>query len=158
MASKVNFSRFQGNGPEYDATMTKKSFLASATDSLKDDYGNLERRYAADVLLVPPLVELKGDQLRWSFRRMMTQPMKNRAMRRGLREHPRVDVSRSLWNARHVPPGGGLLRAFAGLGDAPASRILAFAKKWGVLGICKHYQPSSHALECTPLGWDGKRG
>lgn len=138
--------------------MTIKKALASAADSLRDDFGNLERRYAADVLLVPPVVELRGEWLHWSFGRKMTMETKWAALHHGLQNRARVDVSRDLWRARRVPPGGNLLGAFARLGDAPSSRILAFAKRWGVLGICKHNLPSGHALECVPHGWDGERG
>src|SRR5438093_76622 len=101
---------------------TRRQRLAEAAKALRhlDPYRKLERPYAADVLLVPPVVELDGERLRWSFG--------------GKRGSP-------SWTARRVLPGTGMLMKFAELSDAPPADILAFAKKWGVLGVCRHDLP-----------------
>lgn len=159
MRTRVDSGLPRRNSVEYDATMTvAKKDLDRAAKSLEDAYGSFERSYAADVLTVPPVVKLDGDRLRWWFRTRMTPPMKRAALRRAIRGRSRVDAARSLWIARRVLPGTDLLRGFACLADAPTARIVAFAQKWGVLGICQHNLPSSHSLECTPNGWDGRAG
>lgn len=43
-----------------------------------------------------------------------------------------------------------LLEKFLMLHDRPTSDILAFAKRWGVLEICKHGLPCTHS-NCHPL-------
>jgi hypothetical protein len=45
---------------------------------------------------------------------------------------------------RWVKPGPTMLERFIGLRDASADRIVAYAREWGVLGICEHGVPSSH--------------
>lgn len=42
--------------------------------------------------------------------------------------------------------GFGLLIEFMNLADAPVETILAFARKWGVLEICRHGLPGTHNL------------
>jgi hypothetical protein len=57
-------------------------------------------------------------------------------------------------------------RLFSGGDFAAKERVLAFARSWGVLGICKHHLPASHNRPlmpfsvdnesdnwCYPLGW-----
>ena len=137
---------------------TQRKALDRAIEPLKDAYGNLERRYDADTLLVPPVVELDGDYLRWSFRKRLGSSTKRKKLERALRSQSQVDATRSLWKARRVPHGANLLREFAGLEDAPDERILRFARKWGVLGICRHGLPSSHSRRCMPWGGNSQSG
>jgi hypothetical protein len=129
--------------------------LAGALESSTDAYGQVERRYAADVLLVPPVVALEGDRLAW---RLRPKAGGRKAAKLALRRRSRADAARSQWNARHIPPGADMLRAFVKLADAPPERILAFARRWGPLGICRHKLPAAHLLDCEPLGWDGGGG
>ena len=85
--------------------------LADAVESLSH-YGRLERNAAHDVLLVPPVIELDGDRLNWSFpeKVLLTgaggEPKQrlrdSDRLRRRLREEPAVDAVRNLWRARRV--------------------------------------------------------
>ncbi len=46
------------------------------------------------------------------------------------------------------------LRNFTQLADAPDAKIVAFAERWGYLGICQHGRPWLHEdreINCTPL-------
>lgn len=87
--------------------------------------GTLERP-VKDLWQVPPGIELVGDRLVWPRRR-------------------RVDEE------TFVRSGPGLLDGFMKLGDAPAEQILAFARRWGVLGICVHGAPASHRPPSVPF-------
>jgi hypothetical protein len=54
-----------------------------------------------------------------------------------------------VWSWGAVPPhwtrpGPRMLERFLNLFDASPERVLAFARTWGVLGICEHGLPSSH--------------
>jgi hypothetical protein len=52
------------------------------------------------------------------------------------------------WNldrVKEVRPGAGLLVDFVQLSDWEEKRILEYARKWGVLGICCHHLPCSHS-------------
>src|SRR5262249_43694631 len=68
-----------------------------------------------------------------------------------LERHP--DGDRLVWRgrdgdrlSRFVRPGDGLLREFVSLTrDRSGERILTFARSWGVLDICQHGLPWSHA-------------
>jgi hypothetical protein len=54
-----------------------------------------------------------------------------------------------LWCAkdrREVRPGIGLFADFLELQDQSDQRILEYARKWGVLGICSHGIPYSHGV------------
>ncbi len=86
---------------------------------------------------------------------------------------------------RLVEPEAGMLDRFYGLAgeDVPAARVVAFARRYGILGICRHGLPCTHTPFsperpmsyrpvrpsrevsapffgelCTPLGWDGHGG
>jgi hypothetical protein len=50
------------------------------------------------------------------------------------------------------PPIRGCLSQFVKLVDAPAEKILEFARTWGMLGICEHHKPYMHRDGCRPLG------
>jgi hypothetical protein len=78
------------------------------------------------------------------------------------RSQGRVDLAK---------PTSALLSAFVSLADARPEAVARFARRWGVLGICRHGQPCSHAAftsrrqltpdapgRCVPLGWDGHGG
>jgi hypothetical protein len=45
---------------------------------------------------------------------------------------------------KFVEPSNRILSDFIHLADGPPERILAYAKKWGVMGICEHGLPASH--------------
>ncbi len=141
---------------EDDSRMTRANLKTTAAlGSMEDSYGNFERRYATDVLLVPPRVMLDRDKLVW---RLRPRRDRDKVVNKALRRRSRADAARSQWNARHVLPGTNMLRAFANLVDAPPERVLAFARRWGPLGCCRHGLPSSHSLDCAPCGWDGQGG
>lgn len=130
--------------------------LRIAVEELKHPQDRtLERKYASDVLLAPDVVTIEGDVLRWAFDRKVNEAEERKALQL---THSRIGAARLIRGARQVPPGTGLLDGFAKLGDAPPGRIGDFALRQGVLGICEHGLPCSHALECTPLGWDGQGG
>lgn len=72
-----------------------------------------------------------------------------------------------LWNGQggSVRPRADMLEAFLRLADATDDRVLAYARRWGVLGICKHELPFGLPLHtdefCMPQrwqGWDPPRG
>jgi hypothetical protein len=55
---------------------------------------------------------------------------------------------RILQPARHAAPTRDLLDDFTELVDLEGRDVLAFAKRWGVLGLCaEHNRPASHPLE-----------
>lgn len=54
---------------------------------------------------------------------------------------------RIQWSPRTsapVNPSAAVLNEFVGLGEATEERILQYAQRWGVLGICTHGLPYSH--------------
>lgn len=69
--------------------------------------------------------------------------------------------SRIEWripNEQLSPPLSGCLDEFIKLRNAEDAKIVEFARRWGVLGICRHGLPGVH-LGCRPLGvseknWD----
>lgn len=139
--------------------------LTSALDSLSDERTwQLERTYPADMLLVPPVVELDGERLVWRFGEKVQPPFKPLVVPGATF----VESSRDYWGVKLVPPGKGVLRQFVGLADASPDRILAYARRWGVLGICdQHGLPGNHpgprvrdgkVEYCWPCGWDGRSG
>lgn len=114
--------------------------------ALFDENGAIDRPYPGRLNRVPAVIDLKDDVITWR------------------------------WGDKHEenpdrPPAKApdLLLEFARLSDpkSGADRILAFAKKWGVLEICHHGLPYSHNhLQeyflpnnyCTPLRYsDGDR-
>jgi hypothetical protein len=61
---------------------------------------------------------------------------------------------------RHVTPT--CLSQFIQLVERPTSRVLQFARQWGLLGLCDHGKPATHRLEDRDgrersilLGYDG---
>lgn len=50
-------------------------------------------------------------------------------------------------------PSPRLLDGFAHLADAPDERILGYARRWGVLGLCRHGQPQATSEQMEWYGW-----
>jgi hypothetical protein len=48
-----------------------------------------------------------------------------------------------------VAASNGLLEAFIKLSHGSSTRVLSFAKNWGVLGLCDHAVPFTHDADCT---------
>lgn len=86
--------------------------------------GRLERPVVENKLLVSPEVRLDGERLVWS-------PYGGKI--------------------RQVTPGPGMFERFLGLSDAPAKKILGYAKRWGVLEVCIHDLPAKHDGVCEQL-------
>lgn len=87
-----------------------------------------DRPMQAGLLFSPKDVQLEGDRLVWS-----------------------------ALSARYKRTRVGMLEDFIALCDAedyPAA-VLAYARKWGVLGICEHGMPCSHNQPRLPTGWPG---
>lgn len=55
---------------------------------------------------------------------------------------------------RSVESGRGIFTAFLRLGDAPGEQLLLYALKWGLLGLCDHGLPQTHALATSAAGMD----
>lgn len=68
---------------------------------------------------------------------------------------PRVDDGGEVRDVVH--PDAHAFQAFLCLADAPATEILTIARRWGVLSICRHFVPSSHAKLCGPMPVDKTR-
>jgi hypothetical protein len=58
----------------------------------------------------------------------------------------------SAGRPRMSPPVEMCLAEFVKLDGAAPDRVLAFARRWGPLGICEHGEPSTHRLLCYPFG------
>src|SRR5687768_2019394 len=107
---------------------------------LTDFEGRLERPLAASMVDQPLHVELQGDEIVWT-------------------ERPDDDDWRPAYT-----PGRELLTPFVRLFEGTDAEILAYAGRWGVLGICPHGLPSSHnppaeaflrgTRPCRPRGYD----
>lgn len=54
-------------------------------------------------------------------------------------------------NPKESPPIDQCFPEFIRLVDASNVRVLEFARRWGVLGICPHGLPKNHARRCEPL-------
>lgn len=50
----------------------------------------------------------------------------------------------SLSSPKWIAPGTGMLQRFLDLHTADDADILKYARKWGVMGLCKHDLPASH--------------
>jgi hypothetical protein len=94
------------------------------SEALNSD-GALERPAAIDYWQVPASVQLDRDRLVWRWD-----------------EGPR--------SPKWVTVGRGLLEDFLGLVDAPDSRICRYARRWGVLYICRHNLPARHNSRPQP--------
>ena len=115
----------------YDLTMT----IVREWDwvHLGDSEGRIDRLSPLRAWPVPPDVRLDGEWLTFRYPVRVLRPG-----RRALR-------------VRRVRAGRGLLTEFVALADAPAERILEYARRYGPLGFCKHGDPS-HRLRIEGCG------
>lgn len=90
--------------------------------------GSLRRFHRGGRLLVPGGIEVKGECLCWDL------------------------LGRDGKRPRYVRPSPDMLDSFIRLADASERKILAFARKWGVLGLCEHDYPCTHDTSCSPKG------
>ena len=115
--------------------------LTDAVDVVKHPQdGTLERRWASDELLVPPVVELNSREtknggmaagIRWSFCGAMDRMGRDRELRARLRQQTSVEAIRGLWNPVRTPPGHGLLASFLQLGE-PCHRACKVPQLWAL--------------------------
>jgi hypothetical protein len=104
---------------------------------IRDESGRLDRPTASNVLYVPAIVELKsGGRLLWVHQKDKYKVTIDEGVRSvdSFCTHP----------PRAVPPGPTLLEEFVRLADGPDMAIANYARKWGVLGICRHGLPRTH--------------
>jgi DNA-directed RNA polymerase subunit RPC12/RpoP len=108
------------HGFKYDVTMMKLNEDERAWEQagLQENAG-LGRPLSTRALYVPQTIELRGTRAN-----------------RHIQWLPRP--------SNPVNPTATLLDQFVRLGDATEERILQYARRWGVLGICVHGLPSSH--------------
>jgi len=110
---------------------------------MSDEAGGLSSHFQARQYAVPEDIKLSGDMLVWRVREVFLHD----------------EISNAL--LRKKPSDPELLVRFTKLADAPPAEILKFARKWGVLGICKHLLPYTHnppplfrgekRFWCTPM-------
>jgi hypothetical protein len=63
-----------------------------------------------------------------------------------------IDRRRWIESVRTVKAGPQMLEDFANLAKATSSeRVLAYARHWGLLGLCQHYLPREHGEIQVPL-------
>lgn len=109
---------------DYRFTIMKPAPLARwELAALTDEEGRVDRPLADPRLVQRPRVDLDGDRLVW------------------------VMISGDNFG-REVPCPRDLLTHFVRLWKLPAGELLAFARSYGVLQICEHELPSSHAVGC----------
>jgi hypothetical protein len=99
-------------------TYPKKEELNRA--GITDDEGYLERRVSQLSLHAPTDVRIEEGCLIWE-----------RVIKEGQGD-------------TFVEPGPGLLSGFIRLADAPETDIRDYALRWGVFGICAHFEPCTH--------------
>lgn len=87
-----------------------------STTGLTTERGHIDRPLVYGRWRVPDAIELRDDRLVWN------QGFGDKLARAGAK----------------------LLEEFLGLGGQPGERVVAFARRWGVLGICEHGLPSTH--------------
>ena len=83
------------------------------------DRVHLERPVATGCLVIPNVIEIDGGRLHWD-----------------------IDDDRPI---EQPEPGQGMLNEFLTLQDADDEQIGAYARRWGILGVCHHGVPASHA-------------
>lgn len=127
--------------------MTRSDVL----DELVDANGtlNVDRPLAAHELFVPAFITLdaKAERLRY---------FGNPAVARvtvDYKSGPDAPTAAAKTEFRVAVPRAGLLTDFVQLVEAPPSRILKYAKRWGVLELCAAHRIPIHAR----LGHDDKR-
>jgi hypothetical protein len=94
---------------------------------LSTEAGKLDRPVAGHGWKVPEGIELAGDRLSWTWLTSAKEPT-------------------------YVQPGERLLDEFVKLADRGQGAILAYAKRWGVLGLCPCGVPSTHLQLYAPQG------
>ena len=96
-------------------------------DLLSDEDGNPEQRFLpVDVVVVPTEVSLSLDQ-------STIEVSDEEAYWYGIGDEKEIRTT--------------CLTQFIQLSERPATRILQFAQRWGLLGLCIHGLPASHNLE-----------
>lgn len=81
---------------------------------------------------VPEVINVQGENLVWDWCRPNSKPGTE---------------------AKRVQANPGLLKEFMTLRDAKVSKVLQFARDWGLLFLCEHGLPAWHNGEqCLPLG------
>lgn len=106
--------------------MTQRFDPDQVPGALDEQTARLERLVNGALLMVPGDIWLDRGLLRWRMGR-------SDKSRGGMPNHP-----------RYVEPGPGLLTCFLNLAEAEDEQILAFAERWGVLGLCDHGMPHTH--------------
>ena len=97
------------------------------TDLLIDEEGNPEKRFLPlDVVIVPDEIELSSDST-------------------VLEVSDEEEYWYGIGAERQLTAG--CLSQFIQLTDEPPRRILSFAQRWGLLGLCSHGQPATHKVE-----------
>jgi hypothetical protein len=108
--------------------MTRRREQTESWDlaGIRDPSGQLDRPVAANLLYVPASVELRGGRLAWV--------------------HHVYDQKggRYIVSPKAVTPGPTLLEEFVRLTALPDEAIVSYARKWGLLGICRHNLPRTH--------------
>jgi hypothetical protein len=146
---------------------------------LYDADGYIEQQLPADLIVVPPFIELADGRLVYAGYRL-NERWRRRILARTQGKLDK-DNARELFKdlveeVRPARPRRGMLLRFCKLADAEDARILAFARLWGPLYLCKHGLPFTHdpplvpfswsktlsdpapSRECRPLGWGGWSG
>jgi hypothetical protein len=122
--------------------MTRQQSLDLQLGGMLREDGSLERTFGTTRLLLPVVVDIEGDQLVWQH-----------AVEGDDSRRPKL-----------ATVDKGFLNDFIALADAPDEQIAAYARKWGVLGVCSHGCARTHpphlgatgmlSGHCTPLGWE----
>lgn len=125
---------------QYDETMTIERSAADELEALAQaETGALGRPMASNRWRIPPDIDLEVERLVWTDR---------------------------LMPIREARPTEGMLERFVALSGAAPERVVTYARRWGVLGICRHSLPMTHnpppiprkpggvpMTWCYPLGW-----
>lgn len=119
-------------------------------ERLADEDGRMERYLPADSLHVPWLIELRSDGLFYAYHSpdAFSRPLP-RLSPTDLRDQPRM---RELGLSLSKAPSPRILDQFLLLKEANGETIFSFARRWGVLDLCKHGLPYTHDLEKRKWG------
>ena len=145
---------------------TKISEHGSDFDPLADPDGRLEQSLPADTLLIPWLIELRKGGLLYGY--YSPAQMSDPLPRLTLDDRHDAERMHELGLAHIKAPSRRILDEFRGLAAAPDEKILAFARRWGVLDLCRHGLPVTHSArridwgipptgDCEPLVIPDKR-
>ncbi len=139
-----------------------------SAEPVTDENGRVDERVPCDVIVVPRVVELEGDFLRYQYYTLEpASPVRKspRASSKGAAAQPAM-VGRL---PSQTSPAPEMLDEFMKLADDDdGSRVLRFARRWGVLHLCAHglpvaQPPVPHLFEfehvllpsCAPLDSSG---